>query len=88
MNPERREEKGHILRNREKAGKKKSGDRFTLRTGKTGKRVEEREGGEEEKRHRIFFIKFGFFHSHDSNRIPVKFTRSGGIDGVFSGKQS
>lgn len=42
----------------------------------------------EEKRHRNFSSKFGFFHSHDSKRIPVKFTRSGGIDGVFSGKQS
>lgn len=41
------------------------------------------------KKHWIFFFsKCVFLHSHDSKRIPVKFTRSGGIDGVLLGRQS
>ena len=35
-----------------------------------------------------FFFFCGSLYSHDSKRIPVKFTRSGGIDGIFSGEQS
>lgn len=31
---------------------------------------------------------FGSFHSHDSKRIPVPISQSGGIDGVFSGQRN
>lgn len=56
----------------------------------------EKEGSEQKKGKKergrqasgFFFFFFGSFHSHDSKRIPVKFTRSGGIDGIFSGEQS
>lgn len=59
---------------------KKSGDIFYARE----KQSEEQRGKEA----LSFFSVFGSFHSHDSKRIPVEITQSGGIDGVFSGKQS
>lgn len=89
-----REEFGPVLngnlerREENRRRERKSGERFILRTGERRKRAKERKEGERKTGIGIFFFFFGSFHSHDSKRIPVKFTRSGGIDGIFSGEQS
>lgn len=82
-NPEHTEEKGRTQRNQK--SRQKSGDLFYAR-GKQGNELNKGKEEREEKKHWGFFFSiFGSFHSHDSKRIPVKITQSGGIDGVFSG---
>lgn len=82
-NQKRTEEKGPRVRNKKKV------ETGLIYARKKPRHSLRKKRAIEEKRHWIFFFsKCVFLHSHDSKRIPVKFTRSGGIDGVLLGRQS